>query len=251
MRDRDELTRLSHWFPKLQSASLPGLLMPKTRIVVATDVELASLQALAWGDDATGSQDVFAGFVARLRVGALEVWDHQTGGFLRTDFTSGKHEWSRTCRVPSLSEKVLGAHVTALAEHSECVDMFGLPYDTWAVRELLPVSPAFHAFRGMPIVREVRVFVRDGRVEHVQPYWPPSAFTAEPGVPSDAVLEALNFLGARERLALEAQSKAVGAVLGGYWSVDWLQTAGGQWALTDMAEGDKSFRWEPETGKGE
>ncbi len=34
--------------------------------------------------------------------------------------------------------------------------------------------------------------------------------------------------------------------LPGYWSIDWLWTTDRGWILTDMAEGDRSFKWDPD-----
>jgi hypothetical protein len=100
----------------------------------------------------------------------------------------------------------------------------------------------------MPIHREFRVFVRDGDVEHVQPYWPPDA--VKQGDPDtegwDITLAHASKFDRSEYTTLAmGAGKACEAVGGGFWSVDMIRDDLNQWWLTDMALGDQSFRWDP------
>jgi len=81
--------------------------------------------------------------------------------FLRTDHTSGKHEWNRTCFLKSADD--IPQHIFNLAEHSEICDFIGLPRDTWVVREYLPIIPygSCPHYGNMPLCREFRFFVND------------------------------------------------------------------------------------------
>jgi hypothetical protein len=47
-----------------------------------------------------------------------------------------------------------------LAEHSECADILGVPWNTWAVREFLPTMPleVCPNLCHMPVCREFRFF---------------------------------------------------------------------------------------------
>ncbi len=231
---RDELTRLSYWLPKIEAAGLP---VPRTEIIRVPDDDLIEVV-----DGKT--PESFISLVAN-------IWKaSETIGvpfFLRTDFTSGKHEWGRTCFVADVADTA--SHVAALIEYSECVDILGLPTDVWVVREMIRTKPLFHAFGGrMPITREFRFFIRDGIVEHVQPYWPANAFVGNlmPDTPADWAER----LAKASRLTFDERNEltvltfgACTALGGGYWSVDWLQDADGKWWLTDMAEGEKSYRY--------
>lgn len=98
--------------------------------------------------------------------------------FLRTGQGSGKHQWKRTCYVQDAGE--LPYHVAALVEWSHLVDMLGLPTYVWAVRELLPVEPicTLPRYGDMPLTKESRVFVRDGKVLCSHSYWPEGAIAA-------------------------------------------------------------------------
>jgi hypothetical protein len=230
----DDRNSLAFWFPKIAAA---GLRVPATRIIRAND----DLVVLLDGEKPPGWDDLVDELVA---AGNEVGWP----AFLRTGHGSGKHEWDRTCFLPGPSD--VAHHIAALVEWSCCVDMFGLPTDVWAVREMLPAPPLFRCegYCRFPVTREFRLFVRDGRVEHVQPYWPPDA--VEQGRPSDpdwrTKLERASALTQPERAALELIAATAGqAVGGGYWSVDLLEDVGRRWVVTDMAEGDRSFRWEP------
>ena len=92
--------------------------------------------------------------------------------FLRTDHTSAKHSWEDTCFVKSPDD--LGPHVFQIAEFSEVADMIGIPWDTWVVREFLPTMPlgVCERYGNMPVCREFRYFIKDGRYVCSHPYWP-------------------------------------------------------------------------------
>lgn len=232
---RDEQTRLSYWFPLIEAAGLP---VPKTRIINIDDND--DLARIAYGEPSRS----LAPLAEQIRTAALEV-----GGppfFLRTDYTSGKHDWKDTCFVTELS--LVEHHVVNLVEFSECVDLIGLPTDVWVVREMLNTQPLFRAFRGdMPITREFRYFVRDGEIEHVQSYWPEAALENHVNMPEGCtnilwreMLTVASYLYDKERAVLDDLTRKASAAVPGYFSVDWLETVDRGFVLIDMAEGDKS-----------
>ena len=233
---------LSYWFPRIKAAGLP---VPETRIV-RTKVDLTPLDGLP-----PGSSE----FLSRLSEAADAIGYPV---FLRTGHGSGKHEWTRTCCVTE--PKQLGQHVYNLVEWSCMVDMAGLPTNVWAVREMLPTTPLFTAFRGMPICREFRVFVDGPEVVCEHPYWPPKALvqgfprkqSVQWGLDEDIRQLPENFdrlywdlcsLPEGDRRKVTQLASLAGAVLGGKWSVDVLETKRG-WYLTDVAEADRSFHWD-------
>lgn len=228
---------LAYWFPRIEAAGLP---VPKT-ILVQTDVELLDLL-----DGNVPAE--FSLFDMAIHHAAAEIG---YPCFLRTGYTSGKHDWRGTCHVPDVAS--LGRHVVALVEASALSGIMGLPVNSWAVRELIPNVPLFTLddYCGMPFVPEWRLFATPDAVVHVQPYWPMDAI--EQGGPSapnwreivDAFFVASNreMLVGLGRLAICAAR----ACDGGEWSVDFLWSAvTGSWWLTDMADGDHSFRYDPE-----
>ena len=225
-----DITNMAFWFPRIEEAGLP---VPKTRML-HTDVELYSLL-----DGKTPSG--YHKFMGELQGCVLDVG---MPAFLRTGHGSGKHSWSQTCFVRSIDD--LPLHVTTLVDWSGSVDLWGLPVQDWAAREMLKPDVLFRCdgWRGFPVTREFRFFVRDGDIEHIQPYWPPGAIseTARPSKPDwYERLAAASELPEMASRDLEALAwRACRAVGGGYWSVDFMDVDG-EWFLTDMAEGDKSF----------
>ena len=221
---------LSFWFPPIRDA---GLLVPET-FMVEYEGDLLGLLDGVKPDDFDSFVDVLAEYAERVGYPF----------FLRTGHGSGKHDWDETCFVGSRSE--IGRHVARLVEWSFGVDMVGLPTSMWAVRKMIETAPLFTAFWGhMPITREFRLFVRDNAVEHVQPYWPPDAIIAPSDLGWRTKLEQANRLTWGERKILaDVAVIATAAVGGGFWSVDFLQDKSGSWWLTDMADGDRSFRWD-------
>jgi hypothetical protein len=232
LRDKDDKTRLSYWFPLIEKAGLP---VPRTEIIT-TDLPLVNL---CGGDPIKG----FSRFAMQIRDACARMG---LPCFLRTDFTSGKHYWENTCCITSDELPNIKGHIYELVEFSECADIMGLPSDVWAVREMLRTRPMSYAFRGrMPIVREFRFFVQDGKVTHEQPYWPPEAIeNSQPTFDWRQHLgEASSILEAEYLHLCASSAKACAAVGGGYWSVDWLETVDRGWVLTDMAEGEHSYKW--------
>jgi hypothetical protein len=223
---------LSFWFPRLAGSHLP---LPPTQVITSD----ADLTCVLDGETPEGWDE----FIADVRAAGDRVgWPC----FLRTGHISGKHEWERTCYVPGPG--ALEQHVAGLVEWSHMVDMMGLPTRVWAIRKLLETRPLFTCagYGNFPVTREFRFFVRDGAVEHWQPYWPPDA--VEVGRPDDPgwrekLDKASRLTGIEYEELAEISLDAVALVGGGYWSVDLLEDARGNWYLTDMAEGDRSFMW--------
>ena len=231
-------TRLSYWFPLVRDA---GLRVPRTEMLFLTDKQAAAL----WDFYDGKVPDCLDEITKEVRALGEKV-----GGppfFLRTDFTSGKHGWDDTCCV--VDPENLAHHIYGLFEYGELADIIGLPTDVFVVREMLDVSAAFTAFCGMPIVKEFRFFVRDGAVEHVQPYWPSEAIEGHSPSVKDwrSRLTVISILTTGDRRYLEAQTIKANVAVPGFWSVDWLWADG--WYLIDMALGDESYRWEPGDGQ--
>jgi hypothetical protein len=225
-------TALSYWFPKIQDAGVP---VPRTKIVKMTDQAQSGVWRCLDGQDARNHKALNA------FVGEVSVHCSKLGYpvFFRTDHTSAKHDWKRTCYLSGESD-ILG-HTVAIAEFSEICGFPSLPWDTWVVREFLPTIPVGTCPRygSMPVCREFRAFVNDGDIRCIHPYWPESALREGGWAGTAADIEYLN-----ERPPEVAElALLVGGAIGGAWSVDVLETKRG-WFVTDMAEAHKSFHWE-------
>ena len=221
---------MTHWFPRLVEAGLP---VPRT-VLVDMPVEAQECVWSAFDGEDKNVAD-FEAFAVRIADAAATVG---YPCFLRTDHTSAKHGWKDTCYIKD--EADIASHVFRIAETSELMGI-GLPYSTWAVRELLPTIPlaVCHGYGDMPVCREFRFFVEDGRIVCRHPYWPIEALQ-QGGVDADLDYEALCKL--PDDGSLDALASSAGAAVGGAWSVDILETRRG-WFVTDMAETHKSFHW--------
>jgi hypothetical protein len=225
---------LSTWFPRLVEI---GVKVPRTEIVRLP----SDLLLWTFGEKVEN----FAQCMDMIRAACDKIG---YPCFLRTGQTSVKHDWEKTCLITADCD--LPRHVYTIAEYGAIAD--DLPADVWAARELLPTKPAFTAFHGhMPITREFRFFIKDGVIEHWQPYWPPGAIEGmRPSVENwRELLAEMNCITPEEYATLSAESERIGRRIGGFWSIDWLQTANGDWYCTDMALGAQSYRWDMATGE--
>lgn len=219
---------MSHWWPILEST---GVAVPRTVLV---NTEGQKLRGILDGDSDSETVNAFNDLIERL-TGVSEDFD--TPFFLRTGQGSGKHEWETTCCVED--RDLLPQHVGSLMEWSELVSIMGLPYSVWAIREMLPVSPLFKVFRGMPFVTEARCFFGAGKT-HVNNYWPIDAIRnpddtewEEKYLDSDRVVD----LYTDKLVELTEQVKPS---FEGNWSLDWLLTDDG-WVAIDMAVAHMSY----------
>lgn len=235
MSQTTDLTALSYWFPKIQEAGLP---VPKT--VLLTMSAEAEKQTFGFFDGEEIGVEARKFFLnladaAETRIGFP--------CFLRTGHSSAKHEWARTCYVPSKAD--VAEHAMNIIYFSECQGIIGMPWREWAIRELLPTKPVAFApgYDEMPVNREFRFFVDGPAIECWHPYWPEEAL-ARGGINPIIIARTLDALAMKpeELPALTLLASRVGAAVGGRWSVDLLETERG-WYVTDMAEADKSWHW--------
>ena len=227
---RDPTTDMAYWFPLVKRTGVP---IPKT-VLVKTSINLIPLLD---GEKPPG----FDGFMVKIK-GAIKKIGLPC--FLRTGYLSGKHDWKETCFVNDLSK--IGHHIYNLAEFSAIADLLGFPTNTWAVREMIPVKMWFHAFVGeMPVTREVRVFFRDKQIEHWQPYWPPDSIRQPDNPDWKSLIEECNTVTEEELATVFNLTHRLMTTFEGYWSCDWLQDINGNWIMIDMADGDRSFKWNP------
>lgn len=235
---REDKTALSYWFPLIQAAGVP---VPKTTIsLMPPEAQKSIWEGFDGKEPAPDEKIAFHAFVDHLKLMVAQVGGYPC--FLRTDHTSNKHSWEDTCFLTCAAD--IPRHLFALAEFSEICDMMGLPWDTWVVREYLPIIPFGYCpdYGRMPICREFRFFVDDGVIRCRHPYWPRHALEQGGNALYDHEYDDLCRApgdGAPFAYLAEAAGKAVG----GSWSVDILETKRGYF-VTDMAEAHKSFHWE-------
>jgi len=225
-------TSLCYWYPRIRG-ELPT---PKTEIVPLVEGDLDTLFG------ALDGKKIPLEFENRIFAGAEHF---QYPLFLRTDFTSGKHDFENTCFVRS-KEQII-SHALALFEDTLCKD---LDIGAYVFREFLPLESRFSAFRGLPIAKERRYFVEDGRVLCHHPYWPEDAIRGEVIRKGDgwkAILEELNTEIPKEIELLSSMAATFSNLVPGAWSVDFAKTTyvapQRSWMLIDAAEAFRS--WHP------
>ena len=219
-------TSMSYWFPRLMDLPVPDTVFIPLPIDILERVEKGTIHPL---------------FIQRvLKVGdAIKGWPK----FLRTDYTSAKHEYKTTCLWNNPAE--LPTRISNLIIFSACADMLGIPHEWLVVRQFIPMESPFRAYDGLPINHEHRYFVRDGVVECQHPYWPEDSLEGRSGLPKNwrHQLKGMSECHHRE---LDNLAREVARRFDGYWSVDFSRGKNGQWWLIDMAEGDRSYHMEHE-----
>ena len=216
-----------NWFPLVQGCGVP---MPETYFIKLSEREARS------------GEDFLASIVnKKIYDKILRLQKQYSLGypfFMRTDQTSGKHSFSKTCCV--VSKENIHANLCKLVWFSRNADILGLPLGAIVARRFIPLAALFTAFMEMPIAPERRFFVRDGEVECRHPYWPEDSIK-RPSVENwQELLRKMNTLG-DEIPILDEYARTLGAKLPGYWSLDFALGKDGMWHFIDAALGDISF----------
>ena len=158
--------------------------------------------------------------------------------FVRSDLYSGKHGWERTCFIEN--EDHLESNIYNLIEDNLC----GLPYTALVFRKYIFLEAGFKAFWGnMPVAKERRYFLRDGKVQCHHPYWPIDSIRNPSMENWKKILKKQNKEIKSEIKFLSNYVIMVGEVLDGYWSIDFAFGRDKKWYLIDMALGDDSYHW--------
>ena len=218
-----------NWWPKIKDLDMPK---PKTEIIEITADEMGEL---------VGFEKLKARTYTKIVNCAVKIGFPL---FMRTDQYSAKHSYKNTCYVSDISE--LFGHIHMLLEEAMDVNMVGLPTRALVFREFIELNYGFKAFYGLPIARERRYLIRDGKVIGHFPYWVESAIRfwgKEKEEPKNwrIILRELNNETEEEINLLVGYAEKVAKVVKGFWSVDFAQSKDGVWYLIDMAKGEVSY----------
>ena len=169
--------------------------------------------------------------------------------FVRTDQASNKHYMEDSSYIPNLD--VVDEHISELLFFNEMAGLMGLPYKQLVFREWLDIEHKFKAFKGTPIGKELRFFIKDNDVQCYHYYWPEKAikFFGDTKKP-DNWKELLKSTREETLLASDEpimMADEIANQFDGYWSVDFAIDTDGNWYMIDMAKGDES--WHPECNK--
>jgi hypothetical protein len=230
--EQENKINMAYWFPLLKQI---GMRVPKTILIDTGDCELGILT------DGNIPKNI-DNFLNRLTNAINEIG---LPCFLRTGMTSNKHDWKDSCYIESTDRDYLINHISNIVKHSFIANIGGLPFDysIWAVRQLIPTKPLFYCFNGMPITKERRLFVKNGKVICNHPYWPKEAFGYHK-INGKLDIEKLSFLNKEDEKELKLMAEYVGRYFTGYWSMDFLQDIENKWWLTDMATGERSYHYD-------
>lgn len=223
----NDKSSMLYWYPKIKILPIP---QPKTEIYLLKEDEKLE------GSKEIAPDSVFE----NIKRQAIQIGFPL---FLRTDQSSCKHSWKRTCYVKSL--ETMPENIVELMISSSMQGFMSYEDNALIVREFINLETSFKAFSGdFPVNKERRYFIKDGKVLCHHPYWYPSAVEGNTTQENwRELVGKLNYEDKEEIDILTEYAELVGHVVKGYWSVDFAKGVDGNWYLIDMAEGEKSFHW--------
>ena len=100
--------------------------------------------------------------------------------FMRTDNSSCKHGWEKTCYVPD--KKSLKHHIFELLSNSAMQGWMSYVDTGLVFREFLELNYGYYKgekftafYEGFPVNKERRYFIKEGKIQCHHPYWYPDA----------------------------------------------------------------------------
>ena len=229
-----EKTSMLYWFPVVEKLGIP---VPKTAMIKTADNITCILQRT--GGDFMTDRGIAANIDMDLVYARASIIGYPL--FLRTDMTSNKHSWGKTCYVKKESEIV--PHLKKLMTFSQMADMItGIPFCAVVLREYISMWTLFHAFNGMPVNPEWRIFAKNGRVRCSHWYWIKDAIKNPDVEDYEDRLRESEIITALSLDKLERYARKVSEAMPGQeWSIDFCKGKNGQWYLIDMAVAEKSW----------
>jgi len=229
MKDKNSMF---YWYPKIKDLNIP---QPKTEMYKFNNEEFELIR----NEEMPNS----------LLKNCLEIAE-KIGFplFMRTDQSSCKHGWKKTCFVES--RESLEHHFFELLNTSTMQGWMSYTDNGLVFRGLLDLEIGhkhgipFTAFYGeFPVNKERRYFIKNGKLQCRHPYWYPNAIRNPSFNDWESTLNVLNKETPDEVLLLTTYAQKVADLFSGYWSVDFAKGIDGKWYLIDMAIGNDSFHW--------
>lgn len=221
------LTSMLYWYPRIKDLEIP---QPKTLIYKLSEKELKCFH----------NEQFPPKLLSNIKSMLSEI---SYPLFIRTDFSSAKHGWERTCFVSN--ENKLKSNIYNIIIDNLLAGYIGLPFHALVFREYIPLEAGFKAFYGnMPVAKERRYFIKFNQIQCHHPYWPKDAIRSPDNKDWEKILDEQNKETETEiKLLSEYCLLVAKRVFDYYWSVDFAYGQDGKWYLIDMAEGDCSFHW--------
>ena len=235
-----------NWWPLVATARVQK---PKTALVKVEDPQ--RLWEVLEGRSSWPGELIYQLIMAIRVVG--------TPAFIRGDLVSGKHGdmtgWRLNSHdinehdLPTLNRRLYNIVEAQAMGPEEMPEAF-------AVRRFIPLNSSFEAFHGLPIARERRYFVNEGKVICHHVYWPQDAIQFYSEVKElrgdfahrswQDILAHANTEHELEVERLTRYARLLSNRLPGYWSVDFAHAKDGRWLFIDAATGEES--WHPPCG---
>lgn len=158
--------------------------------------------------------------------------------FLRNGHGSNKHDFSNSCLLLDDPTDVKNK-VFSTIDFIFGTDRVHSMHE-WVVREYIEPDTELTAphFGDMPLRKERRYFILNGKVIGHSEYWIEEALEGQ-GI-NPEVLKAINQETEEEVELLTGYAEAIGSKLNGFWSIDFMWGRG-QWWCIDMATGESSW----------
>lgn len=226
----DKRNSLAYWFPKIEKLDI---LTPKTIIV---PIDTQRYFGVMCEENSVPESDLEKFYQAADSFGYPV--------FMRTSQASNKHDWKNSCYVES--KEKLKHNLFNLLEHDFMSDL--VP-NAIIFREFIPMESYFTGWYGeFPVNKELRCFIKDGKIDCMHPYWPMDAL--EQGMKfsknknwQEQVYKITEFDDA-DILEIKAMLSQIIPVFGNeWWSVDFAKAKDGRWFCIDMALGLASYHY--------
>lgn len=217
-----------YWNPKLEAVD--GVSVPRTEFCRLWMAD----------DDEVGFNDIGL----RWDTGEVESAIDEVGGypaFVRTAFTSGKHDFERASKITG--EEDIDATIGRLV-HEPVRKM--IPVGCVMVREWINLDVRYTGFRdATPIAPEARAFIESGDVVCIHSYWPKEAIRNADRDDWSRIHDEMEAIIAAERNTVERLAGRVATEFEKYdrveaWSVDFARDNDGEWWAIDMAHAGTS-----------
>ena len=161
--------------------------------------------------------------------------------FLRTDYKIHEHNYEGACFIQNKGELI--EHITELIKHSFIRD---IPYTAFVFQKLIDANAAWYVkqYGNMPVRREFYIFIEDGKINYIQPYWLPKLVSILDEKPDNwqELLETVNTLTYDDVKELQDTSLAICKNLRGNWAFHYLAGKDG-WYLINMSLADYTCKY--------
>jgi len=232
-----------YWYPYIKD-----LLIPQPKIVIVEIPYKKFVELIDGNSTLSEYSEIFSNIMDTLEPFPI---------FLRTDNSSQKHSFRKTCRLPD--KKSLLGHILELVDSNMASDIMD---NALVFRKWLDLDAGFSAFDGLPINVEARIFINHGEIQCIHPYWPEDAIQSwwmhkkiferqfETKLPFQinpswkSILKYQNKIVYDSIPILKNYAKLViEKIRDDYWSVDFALGRDGKWYLIDMAAGEVSYHY--------